>query len=219
MERKLIMKTKFFLIASVITAFGLVGCAQNQTVAQNDGDIGRVLASGKCDSDAFAARIRAKGCTLSKNDERRIANNAEYCKQLANRYQIVSMKGSGDVVVLDTSTCNRTKYEVDSSGIDQLKIIQDYAYMTSNDGQLYIYSSHSGDFFELLSNSGNSYSRANRSNVTDIKGGTGGTYVTSTHANGTVQEWDSDKINSMSSNRLRRLRFWTFGANGSVYND
>lgn len=213
------MKNQFLLIASVVTVFGLVGCAQTQTVAQNDGDIGRVLASGKCNADAFADRIRAKGCTLSNNDERRIKNNAEYCKQLANRYQIVSMRDSGDVVVLDTTTCNRTKYEVDSSGVDQLKIIQDYAYMTSNDGQLYIFSSHSGDFFELLSNSGNSYSRANHSNVTDITGGVGGTYVTSTHANGQTQQWDSDKINTMASKRLRRLRFWTYGSNGSVYND
>lgn len=204
-------KMKFFVLTAMIAAFGF-GCTTAQNTSVRD-------PAGKCDPDGFVKRIRSKGCYLSNNDERRITHNAEYCKQLANRFQIVSMSGSGDVVVLDTNDCSRTKYEVDTSGVNELKIIQDYAYMTSNDGQLYIYSSHSKNFYELRSNSGQSYSRANGSNVTDITGGQGGTVVYSTHANGTKQEWDGSKINSMGAQRLRLLRFWTFGSNGSVYND
>lgn len=219
------MNTKIMNFGSAIL-FAMLGfacstpsnTAPNNTTATNTAPVVRDIASGKCDAEAFVNRIRAK-CTLSNNDASRIKRNGEYCKQLANRFQIVTMENSGDVVVLDTQTCDRTKYEVDASGIDTLKIIQSYAYMTSRDGQLYIYSSHSKKFFELRSNSGNSYSRANQSNVIDLKGGQGGTIVTTTHANGAKQDWDSDKINSMDSKRLRQLQFWTYGTNGSVYND
>jgi hypothetical protein len=208
-------KVKFLVLATALMAVGF-GCASTTSTT----DAYRELAGGKCDPEAFVQRIRKKGCYLSNNDERRITHNAEYCKQLATHFQIVTMENSGDVVVLDTRDCERTKYEVDSKGIDQLKIIQDYAYMSSNDGQLYIFSSHSKDFFELRSNSGNSYSKANHSNVTEINGNVGGTKVYSTHANSSKpQEWDSDKINSMDSKRLRRLKFYTYGSNGSVYND
>lgn len=205
-------KLKFLVLAAVLAAVGY-GCSSTPSA------VGERDPASKCDADAFVKRIRSKGCYLSNNDERRITHNAAYCKQLANRFQVVTMDHSGDVVVLDTNDCTRVKYEVDSSGVDILKIIQDYAYMTSADGQLYIYSSHSKNFFELRSNSGKSYSRANQSNVVELTGGEGGTVVYTKHANGANQEWNSDKINSMDPKRLRALRFYTYGSNGSVYND
>lgn len=205
-------KTKFIVLAALVAALGF-GCASNPAAVSDREP------AGKCDAPAFVKRIRSKGCYLSNNDENRITRNAAFCKQLSNRFQIATMENSGDVVVLDTNDCTRVKYEVDTSGIEDLKIIQDYAYMTSGDGQLYIYSSHSKYFFELRSNSGNSYSRKNQSNVVDLTGGQGGTVVYTKHANGQTQEWDSAKINSMDPKRLRVLRFYTYGSNGSVYND
>jgi len=212
-EETLMKKMKFLVIAAVfaIAAFSCSTTKTAETVSRDP--------ASKCGAEAFVKRIRSKGCYLSNNDERRIVHNAAYCKQLANRFQIVTMERSGDVVILDTNDCTRTKFDVDASGIDDLKIIQDYAYMTSGDGQLYIFSSHSSKFYELRSNNGNSYSRANNSNVIDLTGGQGGGVVYTRHANGTTQEWDSDKINAMDAKRLRALRFYTFGSNGSVYND
>lgn len=181
-------------------------------------DTGRQPASN-CDSVKFAANIRKK-CYLSNNDERRIDKNASYCKVYQAKkktFNVVTMRASGDVVVFDQQDCSRVKYEVDSSGIDEMKITGGFAYMRSADGQLYIVDAK-GVIYEIRSNSGNSYSKAMGSAVTDIAGGNSGSSVIIKLQNGQTFDLTPDDVVN-NPNRFRKVNFYYVGSQGSVYND
>ena len=121
-------------------------------------------------------RIKQAGCYLSGNDENRIRSNGDICKHIESgtgktEMEVILLERSDKVVTVTTrgaqrsgNWCPTVKYDVDSSGISDVKIIKNKAYMVSNDGQVYFMYTD-GSFYELLNSSRNSYK-----SVADIKG-------------------------------------------------
>ncbi len=137
----------------------------------------QAFAAGGCPKDKVENFIKAieTKCGLSNNDAKRIRDNAAICKTYGanQRYKIAVLEKTSDVAVVDLVTCERHRFDVDSSGIAEMVVDGGFAYMYSNDGQLYLVDAKAW-LYEVRSNKGRPYGKKNGgAAVTDIKG-TGG---------------------------------------------
>lgn len=179
-----------------------------------------------------AERIQSE-CRISNNDEKRIKDNAVVCKQVQSfgeKLEAVVLE-SGDVTVVQVSNnCAVTKYDLgrsqDGSSIqaEDLKVIGGRAFMSTTTGAVYYFrADNSGTpvFYEILKSNKKSYV-----GVDSVKGTAGGgqavQFIDKNDNAMTVidgkDEVTGEEIEQLSyAGRLRKLMFWSTGADRSLF--
>lgn len=203
------MNTLKFLVLTAIAAGMGFGCS-----TAKDASVARNIASKKeCDADKFVARVN-KACGLSGNDQKRIRDDAKYCKQLqskGNVLEIAILDKTGDLAVMDTKAyasdgrkCARNRFQM-GTGVETLKVIDGYAYMVTEIGNLYVFSSYTQNLYEILTGKGNHY--ADTDPVVGLEGTTvnSGPAVKVQLKSGQSPIWDSARLNNPNSDQVRRV--------------
>ncbi len=171
-------------------------------------------------------RIQEAGCYLSKNNADRIKENGDICRHLESgsgktEMEVILLKDSDKVVTVATKGANRdgnwcptVKYDVDHSGIKEVKVIKNKTFMLSKDGQVYFMYTD-GQFYELLTSDRNSYK-----GVKDIKGINNGTGVELVMHSGRPVKIDEDKFaDKISAGQARKIKFHNLSTNESLFRD
>jgi len=183
----------------------------------------QAFAAGGCDAkkaENFIKAIKDK-CGLSNNDADRIRKDAAICKTYGTngQYKIAVLEKTSDVAVVDLGSCKRHRFDVDSSGVKEMVVDGGFAYMYSNDGELYLVDNKAW-LYQVRSRSGRPYGKNNGgAAVIDIKGTGGkGTAVSVSLDNGQTFSLSPDEVIS-DSNRWAPVNFKEIDSNLSIFND
>ena len=227
------MKTKNLLFTVAIATVGFACSSSQKTteVASHADSTGaRTIASKECDEDAFISRVDAK-CSLSNNDKKRIRDSAKYCKNLiskGNNLEIVILDKTGDIAIIDTKApgkhgqkCASGRFEF-GSGFEQMKLADGYAFLVTEVGNLYVYSSFTRKLYMILSSGGHPYAETTPvvsiEGTTVTKNGESHPGVIAHLKNGGSPTWSSDRLNSPSNDQLRQVSA-TEVTGLSIFND
>ncbi|MBS1964185.1 MAG: hypothetical protein JST04_18375 [Bdellovibrionales bacterium] len=225
------MKTKIFsAIALTILGFG---CAHNQDVATQDGSVDREVASSGCDAQRFIDRVNKEcdpgngGKFLSNNDEKRIRDDAKFCKQVqssGNLLEVAILDRTGDLAVIDTKgwqfgeKCSRSRFHY-GSGFEDMLIADGYVYLSTAMRNAMVYSSYTKNLYMLASKSGNLYSDVDP--VVGLKGnnstGHPGCEIQLRSGNNPV--WDNARIQSSVGGKQFIIQSQSPISGKSIFND
>lgn len=227
------MKSLLFKVVLMVSMFLMAACTHapysdndsfnNDNFSWNDAETdGRSIASSS--GEKCAKRIRSS-CEISNNDYGRISNNAQTCKRLesssrATTLEVLLLDKSDKLIVVYTKgngvnnrRCPTVKYEIDSSGIDEVKVVGNKLFMRSRDGQVYFMYADS-TFYELLNSDYRSY------RATEILGSQDGKTVTIRFAgNGELTLKNSDIQNKIRAGKVRELSFYKTTTDRSIFRD
>lgn len=129
----------------------------------------------------------------------------------SDKLVVIKTKGSG----VSKPDCPTTKFTVDSSGLKDMKIVDNKVFMISNDGQVYIM--HSDEtVYELLNSEGEHYT-----SVSEIEGSGDGESITLKFKHGgkprTLRHEDIQK--RIEQGKMRQLDFFRVNTARSVFRD
>jgi len=188
--------------------------------------LGANAKQSRADIEKCAERIQDE-CKISNNNVDRIKSNGVACKQVqgfGEKMEAVVLE-SGDVTIVQVSNnCAVTKFDLGAGlGIEDLKVIQGRAYMSTDKGAAYYFRANANGapvFYEVLKANKQSYS-----GVDTFKGNSNGTGVFFLDNNKqplTIvdgqQEVNADEIEALSSKgRLRQIQFIYGTTNQSLF--